>query len=41
MKEVLEGLRPSKKIILPLMQRMHLPIMERGTKGVRLIHSLD
>jgi len=25
---------------LPLMQRMHLPIMERGIKGVRLIKYL-
>jgi len=25
---------------LPLMQRMHLPIMERGIKGVRLLTNL-
>jgi hypothetical protein len=39
-----ESLREAKPLFLylfPLMLRIHLPIMERGIKGVRLINNLN
>ena len=38
--EVLERGRSPSFFPLPLMLRIHLPIMERGIKGVRLITNL-